>query len=250
MKQILLFLPLIFFLLSNLNILKSQDLVVTPDDLVLDTIIDLSDQFIVVKLSSTITNNTNQGVELAWKIKQISGSSEWKSQVSVNGASGGSFAWEIMSNYDPAFPSPTPLVLDSGGNSYFDLSIRPTQVAGCGTFELTLSPFLDTTDILLTEIYTFKINVDADCNPLVSNENWNKNQVTIFPNPTTDYFSITNNSYVKSIQIFNVVGKQMAITPYQNGDVVSVANFPNGLYLVRMLDDDGDVLKTTRLAKR
>ena len=42
----------------------------------------------------------------------------------------------------------------------------------------------------------------------------------------------------------------MAITPYQNGDVVSVANFPNGLYLVRMLDDDGDVLKTTRLAKR
>ena len=129
MKQILLFLPLIFFLLSNLNILKSQDLVVTPDDLILDTIIDLSDQFIVVKLSSTISNNSNQDVELAWKIKQTSGPTEWQPQVSVNGASGGSFAWGIMTNYDFVLPNPVPLVLVSGGNSYFDLSLRPKQVA-------------------------------------------------------------------------------------------------------------------------
>jgi hypothetical protein len=223
---------------------------VTPDDLVLDTIIDLSDQFIVVKLSSTISNNSNQDVELAWKIKQTSGPTEWQPQVSVNGASGGSFAWGIMTNYDFVLPNPVPLVLVSGGNSYFDLSLRPKQVAGCGTFELTLCPFVDTTDILLIETYTYKVNVDADCNPLVSNKNFDKSSVKIFPNPTTDYFTITENPYVKSIQIFNVLGKQMATIPFQNGDGINISNFPNGLYLVSLLDDDGDVLKTTRLTKR
>ena len=72
----------------------------------------------------------------------------------------------------------------------------------------------------------------------------------IFPNPTTDYFTITDNPYVNSVEIFNIVGKQMAVTPFQNGDAINVAGFPNGLYLVRMLDDEGAVLKTTRLTKR
>lgn len=123
-------------------------------------------------------------------------------------------------------------------------------MAECGTFEFTLSPFSDTSNILLTEIYRFKFNVDADCNPLVSNENFDKSSVKIFPNPTTDYFTITENPYVKSIQIFNVLGKQMATIPYQNGDGINISNFPNGLYLVRLQDDDGNVLKITRLTKR
>lgn len=247
MKQILFF---ILFLLSNLNILKAQDLVVSPDYLVLDTIINLSDEFIVVKLSSTISNNSNQDEELAWKIKQTSGSSEWQPQVSVNGASGGSFGWGILSNYDLALPNPVPLVIESGDNSYFDLSVRPNQMEGCGTFELTLRSFSDTSNILLTEIYTFKFNVDADCNPLVSIEKINTAAINIYPNPTVDYFSITDNSDVRFIQIFNIIGKKMGIAPFQSGESINVSNFPNGLYLVRMLDDDGVVLKTTNLTKQ
>ena len=176
MKQILFF---IFVLFSNLSILQAQDLIITPDDLILDTIIDLTDEFNTVKLSSTITNNSNQNVELAWKIKQTNGPSEWLSQVSVNGDSGGSFGWGITSNFHPFLPNDIPLIIYTGDNSFFDLSVRPVQVAGCGRFELTLRPFLDTTNILLTEIYTFKFNVDADCNPLVSNENFNLSLIHI-----------------------------------------------------------------------
>lgn len=247
MKQILL---LSFFLLTNLGLVKAQ-YEITPNNITLDTLVDLTDAFVSGKMHSDINNNTASDVELWWKITQVSGPSEWQAQLCVNNESGGCFSWDILSNTAESLPVPKPLMIDANDHSIFDIGVRPRSVAGCGTYEIKVTPFADTTDVLVTGVYTFQYNVDANCDALVSsNNNFDKSSVKIFPNPTADYFTITENSYVASIQIFNIVGKRMAVANFQNGDAINIASFPNGLYLVRMLDDDGAVLTTTRLTKR
>ena len=75
MKQIILF---IFILFSNLNVLKAQDVVINPNDVTLDTLLDFdSDPFpnfiSTNRLETNIYNNTNSDIELYWEITQTSG---------------------------------------------------------------------------------------------------------------------------------------------------------------------------------
>lgn len=248
MKQILL---LSFFLLTNLGFVKAQDYNITPNDITLDTLVDLSDLFTSGKMHSDIYNNTSGEAELRWEIVSINAPSEWQVQLCVNNESGGCFSWDVLSNTDAALPTPKPLMIAANDHSIFDIGVRPRGIAGCGTYEIRVAPFDDQTNVVVTGIYHFEYNVDENCDALVSStNNFDKSLVKIFPNPTTDYFTITDNPYVETIQIFNIVGKEMANTNFQNGDVINVAGFPNGLYLVRMLDDKGGVLTTTRLTKR
>lgn len=250
MKQILL---LTFLFLTNLGLLNAQDYDFTPNDQTLDTIVDMTGQWFEYeagKIHSDINNSTNADSDLWWNIVQVSGPSEWKAQLCVNSESGSCFSWGVSSNTDTSLSTIYPLIIPAGGSSIFDIGVRPSGVSGCGTYEVRVTPMNDTTNVLATGIYNFKFNVDANCSPLVATENFDKSTAKIFPNPTADFFSITDNQYVKSIEIFNIVGKQMTVSPFQNGNSINVSAYPNGLYLVRMLDDDGDVLKTTRLTKR
>jgi hypothetical protein len=247
MKQILL---LTFFLLTNLGLVKAQ-YEITPNNITLDTLVDLSDAFTSGKMHSNINNDTNAETELRWEIVSIDAPSEWQPQLCVNNESGGCFSWDVLSNTAAVLPNPIPLTIAANTASIFDIGVRPKGIAGCGTYEIRVSLFDDQTNIVVVGTYTFKYNVDENCEVLVTSpDNFDKSLVKLFPNPTADYFTITENSYVESIQIFNIVGKRMAVANFQNGDAINIASFPNGLYLVRMLDDDGVVLTTTRLTKR
>lgn len=250
MKQIIL---LCFLFFTNLSLLKAQDYDFTPNNQTLDTVIDMTGQWSVFEaagINSDINNNTNTDSDLRWNLVQINGPEEWKVQVNVNDESGSCFSWGVTSNTSSFLQTVYPLIIPAGGQSIFDFKVRPNGISGCGTYEARITPMNDTTNVIATGIYNLRINVDAGCNELVATENFDKSTVKIFPNPTTDYFSIIENPYVESIEVFNVVGKQMAVTPFQNGDAINVSNFPNGLYLVRILGGDGEVLKTTRLMKR
>jgi len=75
-------------------------------------------------------------------------------------------------------------------------------------------------------------------------------ELSVYPNPAAEYFSITPDDRVRSIQVFNIVGKLVETfqVEYQS-DKYYIDNIPNGLYLIRMLDKDSSVLKTIRLSK-
>lgn len=239
MKQIIL-----FVLIFSFGLTAQAQLNVAPNNLAQDTLLDLSDQFISTKIHTEIHNDTNDDAELYWEIVQMSGPTDWAVQLCVNNASGGCFSWGVPSNVYPAANIDKPLLINANEASIFDLGVRPYGTAGVGVYEIRVAPYGDSLNVITVGHFQFTIEGST------STENFDKSQVKIFPNPTTDYFTITENSYVESIQIFNIVGKQMAATNFQNGDAINISGFPNGLYLVRMLTDDGDVLKTTRLTKR
>lgn len=238
MKQILL--SCLFILIG---ITLQAQLTMSPAGVLVEGTYDMTDQTYIVKSHGDMTNVSGSALSLRWEITVVDAPTKWDMQLCDKNLC---FAFNQLTNIDSSIDQPVDLDPDS--ISIMDIGVKHKGTPGCGTYEVKVYSVDDPNTVLASNTYEFRINVDANC--LVATNNFEKSKVKIFPNPTTDYFTITENPYVESIQIFNIVGKEMATTNFQNGDAVNISNFPTGLYLVRMLDDDGDVLKTTRLTKR
>lgn len=68
----------------------------------------------------------------------------------------------------------------------------------------------------------------------------NKNQLTIYPNPTTDAITIEGEP-AKNIIVYNMQGQQVAECKSCNG--ISLQNKPNGIYLLKANTDKGVVIQ-------
>ncbi len=79
-----------------------------------------------------------------------------------------------------------------------------------------------------------------------------KSELTIYPNPTTDFIGVknTDSNKVTQITIYNLVGKKMKNFPVIEGKKYYIADLPEGLYLVQMIGADAKVIRTQRMTKR
>lgn len=75
-------------------------------------------------------------------------------------------------------------------------------------------------------------------------------QVSLYPNPTSDLFQIKSDEYVKAIGVYNVVGKQVAEMRHIAGQTHNIEYLKKGMYLVRLMDETGQIIKTMKLSKR
>ena len=242
MKQ---FLPFLFiFIFTNVH----AQLEITPNDETKIEILNLTDDGSNTKIHYNIINTGTEDVSLRWCIEQLSGPEAWEPQICVNVESGGCFGWGILCNVDPTIGLDYPFVIAAGDTSLLDIGIKPFGEAGCGSFKVEIKPYFSPA-ILATGNYNFEINMDADC-IAVPTEDLEKSKVHIFPNPTNSNFTISENEFVKEVEIYNLVGQMILGQKYNNGDTFDLSNHPDGIYLVKMKDQDGQVFKSTKLVKR
>ena len=71
----------------------------------------------------------------------------------------------------------------------------------------------------------------------------------IYPNPTMEYISVTENSSVAYLYVYNIIGRRVKAFPVFNGGQYNMGDLPDGMYLVSMVDAYGKVLKTVRTSK-
>lgn len=86
--------------------------------------------------------------------------------------------------------------------------------------------------------------------PSVSTEELDFSDTRIYPNPAQDYFQITKDERVAAIELYNIVGKKVNTLSHQKGQSHNISSLQSGLYIVRMLDEKGQMLKSQRLQKR
>jgi len=79
---------------------------------------------------------------------------------------------------------------------------------------------------------------------------WDPPKVSVYPNPTSDFFGISNSTEVARLTIFNLVGKEMRSFEAEEGIKYSVGDLPNGMYLIQMTDHNKKIINTQRLQKR
>ena len=77
-----------------------------------------------------------------------------------------------------------------------------------------------------------------------------KTKLSIYPNPTTSYFQLTDTDDVSQIILFNVVGKRMKSFEYMEDEKYSVLDLPDGMYLIQFVGHNGKIVSTRRLSKR
>jgi len=75
--------------------------------------------------------------------------------------------------------------------------------------------------------------------------------ISIYPNPTSDYFSVNYTDNITKVEIFNIIGRHIkTFTVGESTNRFDVSTLASGLYLIRITDDSGDVIATKRLDKK
>jgi len=114
-----------------------------------------------------------------------------------------------------------------------------------------LTPGIDTaiytvTNACGTAITTFRFSIATTPCPTVLNQLPLATPITIVPNPTTGYISITGITNV-NIKVYNTIGQ--LIKEASNTDNVSITEFPARLYFVRVFNDQGSLIKQDKIIK-
>lgn len=74
-------------------------------------------------------------------------------------------------------------------------------------------------------------------------------ELKVFPNPTTDYFQISNGSNIKKIVVYNIFGKEVKTFFHYNNAQHEVSDIKSGMYIVKMIDEKNKVVKSVKLHK-
>ena len=74
---------------------------------------------------------------------------------------------------------------------------------------------------------------------------------SIYPNPVTEFMRLQDDyTQVKHIEVYNVVGRKLQrFAVNYAGEKYDVSRLPRGIYMVRMLDERGNILRTQRISK-
>jgi hypothetical protein len=84
---------------------------------------------------------------------------------------------------------------------------------------------------------------------VTSTEDIELQELRVFPNPVVDRFQISENPQVKQIEVFNLLGARMMHWPATIGQQYDVSMLSKGIYLVQLMDETGQALKTVKLIK-
>ncbi len=75
-------------------------------------------------------------------------------------------------------------------------------------------------------------------------------KISIFPNPASDFITIDDAAdVVHRVTFFNVLGKEIISHDASSTKKFNMMDFQNGIYLVQLKDNQGQILRTIRVRK-
>ncbi len=132
------------------------------------------------------------------------------------------------------------LARDSVGKLYVSF-LHPNNQAASGIVHLKLTNLNNAADTL-TAVYTFSTLSGTDDLPAAN--------VKLFPNPTTDFFTLTNAEEVASMRLFTLDGREVARFWHSSDNTYSIANHPVGNYVLSFEDKHGQLFQAVEIQKR
>ena len=75
-------------------------------------------------------------------------------------------------------------------------------------------------------------------------------ELSIYPNPTVDFFKVSNNDLVQQIAVYNLAGRRIKSFDYTDNEKYFVGDLPRGMYLVQLINADHRTLATRRVSVR
>lgn len=237
MKRII---PTLFILLL-LNIsLMAQAIIADPainEETFSVTLTDFND----LVIHSSMVNTSDATLDVKWVRVVGDMPDAWTSQVCDNT---NCYAPFISSNVEDGVVD-APITLTAGEVGILDVHVNPQGVAGSGVITVELYNNANMDELISTGTFTFHVEDMS-----VSISEIEKAALQLYPNPSPDYFQLTNANIVDNIVVYNIVGRAVKTFDVYDGERYDVADLPNGMYLVSLVSAEEGVVKTVRLSKR
>ena len=207
---------------------------------------DLTNSNLDLETHIAVGNNTDEEIQLVWtRIIKENCPEDWETAICDNVTC---YFTTISSNVDPEIGLDAPFVL--GPNETFNdfiLHVKPKTVAGCCRVKVEFTTVEEPEVILETAVFDVGVNT-ADCAFSTSVQQVAEAQlVNVFPNPTSDAFTLTNNDVVKHIDLYNGIGQKLKSFDFENGEYLDVSDLNPGIYSLILKNDKGENLHTLML---
>lgn len=138
----------------------------------------------------------------------------------------------------------TPVLLEPGDTSVLELHVKPNGLSGCCKPTVQLIQFNAPSNTMS------KAEFDICIENSTAVTEKQKANLRVYPNPTPNYISLSDNYFVKKIWISNILGKRVRTFQTSQENNYDISSLPDGIYLVSMVDEKNKVLKTVRISKR
>jgi len=79
--------------------------------------------------------------------------------------------------------------------------------------------------------------------------NRSSTSISVFPNPATHYFKVTDNDDIKELVVTDLLGKKVKLFRYEPEAQYDVQDLRKGMYLVQIISKEQKVMKIQRLIK-
>jgi hypothetical protein len=190
-----------------------------------------------VKFHIEVTNNSSFDAFILWSRVVESAPSQWLTWICDK-----NLCYLPIAN---ACSPEKPNILAPGEKMDFQIHVNPAAVEGSTPYNITFMDYEDPS-IILAQVsgeVVISNTVSTKNNPAQSN-------LTVFPNPTTDYFQVSETPGLKYIELFNIVGNKVRSYDALPQKQYAVGDLTDGIYLVRLVTSSGKIIKTIRLSKR
>jgi len=228
MKQTL----LLFFLTFSISLSAQVTLKLTEPEG--STTVLASDDDIVAK--GFLKNESEDTITVMWKRNIISLKDGWETAVCDKNLC------YVPSYGETSAADGTNLVLAPGEESNFDVHVYPDGTEGFAIVEVTAT---DITNSANTVTGRYEFNQMS-----TSTFDFKKADIKIYPNPTIDFISLTEDDQVERLIIYNIVGRPVKLFDANYSNHYDVMDLPTGMYLVRLMGKNDRTIKTVRLSKK
>ncbi len=136
---------------------------------------------------------------------------------------------------------------DGGGNSIcsqYGVSFYPTVVLIAPNRQIIRQDIYPSSYIP-TNFSAVGIN-EATCTSTIIDKPIIKNSIAIYPNPTSDFITITYNDMITEgakIILFDITGKQLLTQPLSSMNNINISHLADGVYWVRIGDETRKIVK-------
>jgi hypothetical protein len=203
--------------------------------------VDLKDFWAEPIAQSRIKNISDQTINLRWEREIVNAPAEWEFRICDTVAC---YTSSIISNVVLGGQPNIPIPLLKKESTKLDVHVLPRGVPGCAEIKMKISDATNPSNILSNAVYKLCV---TSLTPVNESEN---NTIKVYPNPASDYFSLTRNSVIKQIRISNILGKNIRTYSTSFNGKYDISDLTDGIYMVSLIDSKGGIFKTIRLSKR
>ncbi len=181
-----------------------------------------------------------------WKIVSTNFPADWQAQTIGICDNNSCYPWSLL--WPSGATKTSHLYSSTSGVRDFHLQLNIKDASTSGTYYIVVKLTNTTTLADTTQVYAVTFMPTAV--PSVSKA---IDEISLYPNPTNNDINVVYNANadVKTIAVYNIIGKVMAVYKVSgNSANLSLENVPAGIYFVRLVNSQGEVVVTRKFTKQ